>query len=114
MGFSDLGGWPDNESIFEDRFSIIFRICLCPVSASFILLPTDFSIFSEISEKSRSEILGTFSVLWLAVSGSPTELDTESLLAFLLEDLSGILDFKLTGSNYSTRNEERLRFLIFN
>ena len=114
MGFSDLGGWPDNESIFEDRFSIIFRISLCPVSASFILLPTDFSIFSEVSEKSRSEILGTFSVLWLAASGSPSELDTESLLAFLLEDLSGILDFKFTGSNYSTRNEERLTFLIFN
>ena len=93
MGFSDLSGWPDNESIFEDKFSIIFRISLCPVSASFILLLTDFSIFSEISEKSRSEILGTFSVLWLAASGSPSELDTESLLAFLLEDLTGIFGF---------------------
>ena len=113
-GFSDLGGWPANESIFEDRFSIILRISLCPVSASFILLPTDFSIFSEISEKSRSKMLGAFSVLWLAASGSPNELDTESLLAFLLEDLSGILGFKFTGSVFPTRNKERLRFLIFN
>ena len=66
------------------------RISLCPTSVSFILLLTDFSIFSDISEKSRCEMLSTFSVLWLVISCLPSELDTESLLAFLLDDLSGI------------------------
>ena len=35
-------------------------------------------------------MLSTFSVLWLVISCLPSELHTESLLAFLLDDLSGI------------------------
>ena len=109
--FSVLGVWPDNGLIFEDRFSIILRIPLWPISVSFILLMTDFSIFSDISQKSRSEKLSTFSVLWLAVSGSFSELDTESLLAFLLDDLSDILvwDFP-ESSRLFDENEDSWEF----
>ena len=59
----------------------------------FFLLPIDFSIFSDISEKSLSEMLGIISVLGLEASGSPSELVKESLLVFLLEDLSGIYNY---------------------
>ena len=68
---------------------------LCPVSVSLILLQTDFSIFSEISEKSLSEILGAFSVLKLAASGSTIGLAGESNLASFLDVLSGIFGFRV-------------------
>ena len=84
----------DKESILDDTISIIFNFSLCPTSVSLIQRQTDFSIFSDNSEKSSSDMLGKFSVLKLDVSGSPMELDTESLLAFFFEDLSGILDFE--------------------
>ena len=42
---------PDTESILEERFSIFLRISLCSVSVSFFLQQTDFSVFSDISEK---------------------------------------------------------------
>ena len=83
----------DKESLLDDTFSIILNIYLCPISVSLIRRQTDFSISSDNSEKSFSYMLGKFSVLKLDVSGSPMELDTESLLAFLFEDLSGILGF---------------------
>ena len=83
----------DRESIFDDRFSIILNISLWPTSASLIRGETDFSIFSDNSAKSLSDMLGIFSVLKLDVSGSPREQDTESLLALLFEDLSGFLRF---------------------
>ena len=70
-----------------------------------MLFPTDFSTFSEISEKSLSEMQGRSAVLMLEVYGSPIELVGESLLAFLLDDLSGIfslqfvLDWKIQFEN---------------
>ena len=70
-----------------------------------MLFPTDFSTFSEISEKSLSEMQGRSAVLRLEVYGSPIELVGESLLAFLLDDLSGIfslqfvLDWKIHFEN---------------
>ena len=52
-------------------------------------------------------MLGTFSVLWLAVSSSPGELDTESLLAFLLDNLSCILIWGFPeSSRLLDKNEE--------
>ena len=88
-----------NESILEDKVSIIFSISRCPVSVSLIRLFTDFSIFSVKSAKSLSEMLGTFPVLMLEHSGSSTELVIDSRLAFLLELRSGIvlgLDLKIS------------------
>ena len=84
---------PDRESIFEDRFLINFRISLCPASVSLTLLSIDFSIFSDISAKSLSEMLGIYSVHRLQDSGLPIELVKEFLLAFLLKDRSGIFDY---------------------
>ena len=80
-----------NESILEDKFSIIFSISRCPVSVSLIRIFTDFSIFSVKSAKSLLEMLGTFPVLMLEHSGSSTELVIDSRLAFLLELRSGML-----------------------
>ena len=51
-----------------------------------ILLPTVFSTFQEISEKSLSEMLGRSAVLRLEAFGSSVELVGENLLAFLDED----------------------------
>ena len=94
FSISSKGVLSDKESILDDKFSIIFNISLCPTSVSLIRRQTDFSVFSDNSEKYLSDMLGKFSVLKLDVSGSHMELDTESLLAFLFEDLSGILDFE--------------------
>ena len=81
---------PDRESIFEDHFSIIFSISLCPASVSSTLLPMDFSILSDFSVKSLFEILGLIYVLRLDDSGSPIELVKEPLTAFLLEVFQAI------------------------
>ena len=109
----------DRESIFEDKFSIIFRISLCPASVSLTLLPIDSYFFSNISAKSLSEILGMFTVLRFEDSSSPIELVKESLLAFLLEDLSGIFDYssvlgfeEFLFSRFPL-NEKKLKFSIF-
>ena len=85
------GVLPDNVSILDVRFSIILRISLWFVSAFFLLLLTDFSTFSKISEKTLSEMVVTFFVLRLAASDWSSELVKDFLLAFLLDDLSGIL-----------------------
>ena len=57
----------------------------------FLTSPTGLSTLSEISEMSLSEMLGMFSILWLATSGSIIELAGEPLLA-VFDQRSGILD----------------------
>ena len=108
--------FPENVSILEDRFSMILRITSL---VSLILLLTDFSTFSVISEKCLSEKPSTFSVLRLATSGSTSVLVGECLLAFLLDDLSGILVLlyclRLENSTWEflLSNEEKLDFERF-
>ena len=79
-----------------------------------ILFPIDIPTFSEISEESLFDILGRSPVLRLEVSGSSTELVDESLLAFLIEDRSGILCFSLffcsKVSKFCVSSEPKYRF----
>ena len=90
-----------NESILEDKFSIIFSVSL------HFRLFTDFSIFSVKSAKSLSEMLGTFPVVILEHSGLSIELVIDSRLAFLLEIRSGIL-FGLESRNFLRNNSNLL------
>ena len=73
------------------------NLLLTTISTSFSRFLSDYLRFllysyqpisplSEISEKSLSEVLGMFSVLRLAVSGSSRELAGESFLAFLVDE----------------------------
>ena len=93
--FTFFGFPSDKESTLEEKFFIIFKISLWLVSISLILLQTDLSTFSEISEKSLSDILCSFSVLAPVASGYSTELVGESLLVSLFSVLSGLFRFQI-------------------
>ena len=72
----------ERPSTFEARFSINFKISLCPNSASLSLLDSRFSILFEISEKSCSVKQVFSSEAWL-VDSTFSKLLLGSLLSFL-------------------------------